>query len=76
MRRAPPGLQSLQPVPDHRPGEFQKAALQIELGQALAQMPGEKIEFFDGLSVAAAMAANHHGGCAVGHAWSLPLGGR
>ena len=52
------------------PGELQEAAFHVVVGKAGAEESGQPVEFLDGVGVAAAVAADHHGDCHG--AWSLP----
>ena len=52
--------QSVEPVMDHRIGEFEVAVFDRHAGQPVAQCAGQARELVDGSGVAAAMAAQHH----------------
>ena len=66
-----PRLQRLQSVADDRPGKFEETALDVAVGQTVAQVPRDGVEFANSREGAAAVAADHNAEV-VGHrAWSL-----
>ena len=65
-------FQRVQPLADHRTGEFEEPAFDVVIGKAVAKTSAERVELVDGVDIAAAVAAEHDGVLLYHGAWSLP----